>query len=112
MLLSFPNCVQADLCPSIGTTLIIAPAGDASAIHALIPGSQPDGQGGFTVPCNTKAQVALKFGNSEFTIDPRDLAFAPLTNDPNGDCASGISSKEGGDGTQWLVGDVFLKVCY
>jgi hypothetical protein len=96
---------------SIGTTLIIAPQADAVAVHALIPGAQSDGQGGFTIPCNTQTQVALTFGNTVSSIDPRDLAFAPLSNDPNGDCASGITSGNVGGPTEWLVGDVFLKVC-
>jgi len=95
-----------------GTTLVIAPRDDAEAVHALVPGSKSDGQGGFTVPCNTKAQIALQFGNRRFTIDPRDLAFAPLSDDPAGDCLSGISSGQVGDANAWLVGDVFLKSAY
>jgi len=97
-----------------GTTLIIAPPADVAAVHALIPGAKPDGQGegGFTVPCNTKAQVALTFGNRKFTIDPRDLAFLPISNNPAGDCLSGISPGQIGGPNQWLVGDVFLKSAY
>jgi hypothetical protein len=96
-----------------GTTLIIAPPADVAALHKTIPGAKSDGQGGFTVPCNTKASVALTFGNTQFAIDPRDLAFLPLDrNDPNGDCASGISAGRVGGATEWLVGDVFLKSAY
>ena len=57
-----------------GTTLIVAPAADATAIHAAIPGAKSDGQGAFTVPCTTEAVVALSFGGVAFSIDPRDLA--------------------------------------
>jgi len=96
-----------------GTTLIIVPAGDAAAIHALIPGAQSDGQGGFTVPCTTTASIALTFGKTAFAIDPRDIAVSPV--DPNnltGDCVSGFSSGNIGGATEWLVGDVFLKNAY
>ncbi|TDL16982.1 acid protease [Rickenella mellea] len=96
-----------------GTTLIIAPAADAAAVHAAIPGSASDGQGGFTIPCTTSTQVALSFGGQSFAIDPRDMVFAPV--DPNnlaGDCVSGISSGQIGGAQEWLVGDVFLKNAY
>jgi len=96
-----------------GTTLIIAPPADAAAVHQAIPGAQSDGQGGFTIPCTTTAQVALTFSGQTFTIDPRDMLFAPV--DPNnlqGDCVSGISSGAVGANTEWLVGDVFLKNAY
>ena len=96
-----------------GTTLIIAPANDAEAVHAAIPGAKSDGQGGFTIPCTTTSSVALSFGGTSFAIDPRDLLFAAVDpNDPTGDCVSGISSGNIGGATEWLVGDVFLKNAY
>ncbi|PPQ63842.1 hypothetical protein CVT24_009055 [Panaeolus cyanescens] len=96
-----------------GTTLMVVPADDATAIHNLIQGAQSDGQGGFTVPCTTNATVVLTFGGRDFAIDPRDIAFQPLDpNDPSGDCVSGIASGEIGGPTEWLVGDTFLKNAY
>lgn len=96
-----------------GTTLIIAPTADAEAVHAQIPGAQSDGQGGFTIPCTSTAQLALSFGGQVFQVDPRDLLFSPVNpNDPTGDCVSGISSGQIGGATEWLVGDVFLKNVY
>lgn len=87
-----------------GTTLIIAPAADAAAVHQLIPGAASDGQGGFTVPCTTTASVALTFGQTSFAIDPRDIAFAPVVpDDATGNCTSGISSGNVGGATEWLV---------
>ncbi|KAF9790487.1 acid protease [Thelephora terrestris] len=96
-----------------GTTLIIAPANDAQAVHAMIPGSQSDGQGGFIIPCTTTTVVSLAFGGKNFDINPVDLLFTPV--DPNnlqGDCISGISTGTIGTPQQWLVGDVFLKNAY
>jgi len=96
-----------------GTTLIIAPTADAEAVHAQIPGAKSDGQGGFTIPCTSTAQLALSFGGQVFQVDPRDLLFSPVNpNDPTGDCVSGISSGQIGGATEWLVGDVFLKNVY
>ncbi|CAL1717130.1 unnamed protein product [Somion occarium] len=96
-----------------GSTLIIAPDADATAVHQAIPGAKSDGQGGFTIPCSTAASVALTFGGQTFAINPQDLAFVPVDpDDPTGDCLSGIASGEIGDAKEWLVGDVFLKNAY
>ena len=92
-----------------GTTLIIAPAADAAAVHKLIPGAQSDGQGGFTIPCTTTASVALTFGGQSFAINAQDMLFAPVnTKDLTGDCVSGISSGNIGGATEWLVRDHLL----
>jgi len=95
-----------------GTTLMIIPAADATTIHNNIPGAQSDGQGGFTVPCNTNASVALTYSGQSFTIDPRDIALQPPV-DSQGNCASGIASGDvSNDQNEWLVGDTFLKNAY
>ncbi|PIL35762.1 transporter [Ganoderma sinense ZZ0214-1] len=94
-----------------GTTLIVAPPADATAVHQLIAGAQDDGQGGFTIPCDTNASVALSFGGQQFAIDTRDLVFAQADNTGT-TCISGISSGQIVDDTTWLVGDVFLKNAY
>ncbi len=90
--------------------MIVAPDADAKAVHDAITGAKSDGQGGFTVPCNTQASVALTFGGQAFAIDPRDLAFQPVdATDPNGDCVSGISSGNIGGATEWLVSILLLQ---
>lgn len=96
-----------------GTTLLIVPQGDAKAIHQAIPGAVDGGNGTFTVPCSTNASLALTFGGQSFSIDPRDITFAPVNpNDLSGDCISGISAGQLGGPNQWLAGDVFLKNAY
>jgi Eukaryotic aspartyl protease len=114
-----------------GTTTIIAPPADAVALHQAIPGAQSDQQGGFTIPCNTTTVVALSFGSTSFSIDPRDLSLGPVDpTNPAGDCVSGVMAGSVGTPTQWLVrfqlavsvtlvlmisaqvGDVFLKNAY
>ncbi|GAA5949636.1 hypothetical protein JCM21900_002480 [Sporobolomyces salmonicolor] len=95
-----------------GTTLLIAPAPDAEAIHAAIPGAQSDGQGGFTLPCTTNATLSLTFGGKAFPLQSSDLTFLPVTADLKGDCVSSISSGTIGGANEWLVGAVFLKNVY
>ena len=86
-----------------GTTLILAPAADAEAVHNKISGAKSDGQGGFTIPCTNTAVVSMTFGGQNFDINPTDLLFAPVDpNDLQGDCISGISSGNVGGPNQWL----------
>lgn len=100
-----------------GTTLIVAPPKDATAIHQAIPGSKSttddDGNSSFVIPCTTNATVAFKIGGKSFSIAAQDLAFLPLDqNDLTGDCQSSITAGEiDGDDT-WLLGDSFLKSNY
>jgi len=96
-----------------GTSLIVAPPADALALHKQIPGAKADGNGGFTIPCTTNAQVSFKMGTQDFLIDPRDLLFVPVDqNNLQGDCVSGIMSGQISGPQEWLVGDVFLKNAY
>jgi hypothetical protein len=93
-----------------GTTLVLAPAGDAQKVHDAIPGAKSDGMGGFTIPCNTTTIVSMTFGGGLFYIDPRDLVTGPVDeNDPTGLCISGIVADRTSDNgaTQWLVRDIF-----
>ncbi|KAJ7284665.1 acid protease [Mycena rebaudengoi] len=91
-----------------GTTLLVVPAKDAAAIHAKIPGAKLTDSGQYSVPCNTKASVAISFGDATFAIDPKDLPFASQGR-KTGDCQSGIASTDTDNVGQWLVGDTFLK---
>jgi len=95
-----------------GTTLMVLPQSDAAAVHQLITGAQDAGNGQFVVPCNLTDSVAITFGGQAFTIDPRDIAVQPVSQDGT-QCLSGITGGSfGTSNTQWLVGDVFIKNAY
>jgi len=82
-----------------GTTLIVAPLVDA---NKQILGAKPDGQGGFTVPCNTRSTIALTFGGTSFSIGSQDIAVQPIdSNDFNGNCVSSIAVGNIGGVTEW-----------
>lgn len=94
-----------------GTTLMLLPPSDAQTLMQGLGGTCDSQQ--CIIPCTTNASLALTFGGSSFSIDPRDLAMIPVdANNPTGDCASGIQPGQFGTATQWLVGDVFLKNAY
>ncbi|KAJ6577361.1 aspartic peptidase domain-containing protein [Mycena capillaripes] len=91
-----------------GTSLMAVPTKDAAAIHAKIPGAKLKSSGQYSIPCNTTASLALKFGGKSFPINPKDLVFAS-NGATSGDCTSGISVFAD---TKFLVGDTFLKSVY
>ncbi|KAH9447830.1 hypothetical protein Pst134EB_021827 [Puccinia striiformis f. sp. tritici] len=93
-----------------GTTLMVLPAKDAATLHSNIPGASGDNKGGFRIPCTNTVKISLSFGGVEFEINPVDLTFQPVGRNLQGQCISGISSGTIGGPTQWLIGDVFLKV--
>lgn len=96
-----------------GTSLIIAPQDAADAIHQAIDGAKPDGNGGYTLPCTTKAQVSFTFAGKSFKMDSRDLLFAPKdSNNLKGTCVSAVSTGSTMDGAGWLLGAAFLKNVY
>lgn len=96
-----------------GTSLIIAPQDAADAIHHAIDGAKPDGNGGYTLPCTTKATLSFKFAGTTFKMDSRDLLFAPKdSSNLQGTCVSAVSTGSTMDGAGWLLGAAFLKNVY
>lgn len=96
-----------------GTSLMVAPQSDAEAVHEQIPGAKSDGQGGFTVPCNTTSTLSFKFGGQDWPLLARDLIFVPLNeNQPDGDCISSLGGGSVGQANEWLVGAAALKRLY
>ena len=95
-----------------GTTLMVLPQADAEAILSGVDGAESDGQGGFVVPCDTTASLALTFGGQEFTIEPTDFAIQPVSGaSANNLCTCGITSGNIGGATEWLV-SVLSSLCY
>lgn len=108
-----------------GTTLALAPNAAAAAIFAQIPGSLPIPSlvviaTLYAYPCNTKANVSLKYAGKNFAINNIDLNFGklsdqlglPLLSGTNY-CLAGLGGADINPGIPlWIVGDVFLKNWY
>jgi Eukaryotic aspartyl protease len=98
-----------------GTSLIVAPVADATAIHELIPGAVAIGDSTYTVPCSFKnsdmeirfmvSGTILKLKASEFILRPIDTKKVM--------CQSGISALDfDQDVPTWVFGDVFFRKYY
>ncbi|KAJ7131941.1 aspartic peptidase A1 [Mycena filopes] len=90
-----------------GTTFLMVSAADGNAIHTRIPNAVLKGTQ-WSVPCNTNASVALKFGGKDFTINPRDLTFFSGGR-TSGQCQSRIGVY---NQTNMIFGGTFLKSVY
>jgi hypothetical protein len=95
-----------------GTTLALVSDATCKAIYDAIPNSQYDStQQGYVFPSNTTADqlpvVTFAVGNTQFTVQKEDLAFADAG---NGMVYGGIQSR--GSMTFDILGDTFLKSIY
>ncbi|KAJ9226297.1 hypothetical protein DTO027B5_2852 [Paecilomyces variotii] len=93
-----------------GTSYILIPPEDASALHALIPGSSPSGED-FVIPCSSNSTVAITFSGATYAISPKDYVGSTIDNTGN-NCMSNIIGHTTFGNTDWLVGDVFMKNVY
>ncbi|KAH8697215.1 putative aspartic-type endopeptidase [Talaromyces proteolyticus] len=93
-----------------GTSYIFLPPNDASAVHALIPGSSPAGQN-FNIPCSTNATVQFTFSGVSYNVSPKDYVGS-ATDSSGATCYSNIIGVQTTGSDVWLLGDVFLKNVY
>jgi hypothetical protein len=95
-----------------GTTLALVSDDVCDALYKAIPGAKyDDQQQGYVFPMSTDVSSLPEFkvsvGNTQFVIQPEDLAFAPADND---NWYGGVQSR--GDNPFDILGDVFLKSVY
>jgi cathepsin D len=96
-----------------GTTLIIGPASDVSAIHSQIPGAREVGGGHWVFPCGKEVEVSFVFGGTPYKMSSGDLSRG-LYQSGSTECISAISSSDLGERSpmSWIIGAAFLKNVY
>lgn len=95
-----------------GTTLALMSDQVCEALYKAIPGAKyDDQQQGYVFPLTTKAsdlpELKVSVGDTQVTIQPEDLAFAPAD---SVNWYGGVQSR--GDNPFDILGDVFLKSIY
>lgn len=82
----FPFFTQGQAAIDTGTTIILAPTVAATALFLTIPGSFPipflSGSPTLTIfgyPCQTPKQMGIRFGGTNFAINPLDFNFGQMT---------------------------------
>lgn len=95
-----------------GTTLIIGDSDAVAKFYAQIPGAQSafdtQGEGMYTVPCDSIPNISFTFGGKSFPISQD--AFNYGTAKAHGQCVGSIVGNK--DMSFWIVGDVFLRGVY
>lgn len=92
-----------------GTTLSLLPESIVQALAALFPGAQPDGNGGYTVPCAYQGRdgsVVWGFGGG-VTIT---VAYNDFIWHSGGECFLGAWYTPNID--VWILGNTFLRGAY
>lgn len=92
-----------------GTSYIFLPPADASAVHALIPGSTPSGTD-FLIPCSSNTTVQLSFSGITYSVSPEDYVGGNAQNSDR--CFSNIIGIQTFGPDDWLLGDTFMKNVY
>lgn len=93
-----------------GTSFILIPEQDATAMHSSIKDHTQSGEM-FFVPCDTKAQLSFSFNKVAYNISAADW-IGEKVEGQGGLCRSNIIGRQTFKANQWLVGDVFLKNVY
>jgi len=89
-------------------SLIHAPKAVAYAIHQLIPNSQPDQLGGFTLPCDATVSITFTLGGKSFSVATQDIVGEPLTA-TTAVCSSNIVAISF---DSFILGQAFLRNVY
>lgn len=94
-----------------GTTLAYGPTAGVSALYQAISGSTDNGDGTYSIPCDSTPTVGFSWGGNTWNIDP---SLFSQGSDSNGNCVGAIGSNDnlGLGSNTWLLGDIFMSNVY
>jgi len=92
-----------------GTTRIIGDTTSIASLFKAINGSQPTGNGFYTIPCKFNTSISFNVGGKTVNISPASFNLGPVS-PGSSTCAAGAKSKRNLD--FWTLGDVFLQNVY
>ncbi|KAH9897762.1 aspartic peptidase domain-containing protein [Cubamyces lactineus] len=102
-----------------GTSWISGPKEFVDAAYKNIPGAVPTndtlGAGpGYIIPCDTKLNLTFYFAGNPYPMHPIDAVVLNTTADGIQNCLGAITVNENpmGLGTDWLIGDSFMRNIY
>ncbi|OCH94399.1 acid protease [Obba rivulosa] len=96
-----------------GTTLAQGPSLYVDAMYKNVPSAQFDQDAGrYVIPCNTKLNISMTFGNNTFPMNPLDSVQVQLNNDGTPICYATFSYTPDNFGIDWILGDAFLRNVY
>ncbi|KAI1371301.1 acid protease [Hypoxylon crocopeplum] len=96
-----------------GTTISLLPESLVTSLAAQFPGAQPDGNGGYTVPCELRDEdgsVTFELAGDGGAAVIITVSYADFIWNGGDDCVVGASYS--GDIGLWILGDTFLRGAY
>ncbi|GBE83572.1 acid protease [Sparassis crispa] len=108
-----PNANQTFAVVDTGTTTTGAPPYYVDAMYGGVPGAKFVAEfGGYELPCTTKLNISMKFGEAIYPIDPLDAIMPRIASDGSVYCVGSIVYNPKSSGTDFLLGDTFLRNIY
>ncbi|GBE88337.1 acid protease [Sparassis crispa] len=96
-----------------GTSLMIAPPYYVDGIYKDIPGAQwIPSMKTYSVPCSTKLNISMVFGESIYAVDPLDSTHVDVSDDGSFTCIGAISYSSASGGVDFILGSSFLRNVY
>ncbi|CAL1702627.1 unnamed protein product [Somion occarium] len=97
-----------------GTSLSTAPPDYVDAMYKNLPNASFDDESGFyIVPCDSKVNVSMVFGENEFPMHPIDLILpAAIDDDGSVVCVGVFTYAPDNAGVDFILGDAFLRNVY
>lgn len=93
-----------------GSTPLNLPKPVLDDVVLKIAGAKDAGRGQYSVPCDTKERIGLRFGGKDFWVQPRDWVGKPVG---GGQCLTQITYFHPRDGDDaGIVGDTFFHSQY
>ncbi|KAH9930032.1 aspartic peptidase domain-containing protein [Fomitopsis serialis] len=108
-----PGANQSFVLLDSGTSLAQVPRYYLDAMFQDLPGAiytEQDGKNYYTVPCETKVNISMIFGNNSYPVHPLDSVFVDVNTTGAVTCRTGILNID--DSPRWILGDTFMRNVY
>ncbi|KAH9917043.1 aspartic peptidase domain-containing protein [Fomitopsis serialis] len=108
-----PGKDQTTIILDTGTSFATAPRYYVDAMYKDVPGAEfNESIGSYTLPCDTKLNVSMVFGSSEFPLDPIDVTNIQVNPDGSFFCTGTYSPTPDNAGVDFILGDSFMRNVY
>ena len=91
------------------TSLILGPADAVSAFYAGVSGASDNGDGTYTVACDSTLAGSVTLGGTEFALAADTLV---LQSAENGVCVGAVAATTDAAQDYWVLGDAFMRNVY
>ncbi|KAI0926033.1 hypothetical protein AcW1_008309 [Taiwanofungus camphoratus] len=108
-----PGPNQTTIIFDTGTSLATAPPFYVDAMYKHISGAKfSDDLQTYTLPCHSKVNISMVFGDRTFPINPIDAIAVNVNPDGSYSCQAAFSYSPADSGLDFILGDTFMRNVY